>query len=89
MLKQWFGNPGQVVHLYECQFREKLNALPPWGGEFDWDTCPDGAQSLGRHHPTVVWTYEGIDQAVEEVKNMIELQSPETYRKFLGSIRLP
>ena len=41
------------------------------------------ARALEMDHPTIARTYEMIDQAIEEPKNLLGRNFPELYRKFL------
>ena len=70
----WLEQISQNVHITDWQFRQKVDAIRllfchllkvPWASSIDWDQWLSGAQSLGKDHPTVARTYEGIDKALE------------------------
>lgn len=94
----WLEQISQNVHITDWQFRQKVDAIRllfchllkvPWASSIDWDQWLSGAQSLGKDHPTVARTYEGIDKALENPQHHFGKTYPELYRKFLAAIRIP
>lgn len=97
-VEHWLSGLGRNDRITSWQFRQKVDALRlltchflklPWSAAFDWEKWSAGALALEMDHPTVARTYEMIDQAVDEPKNLLGRHFPELYRKFLVAIRLP
>jgi integron integrase len=94
----WLEGLGRNTQINVWQFHQKVHALRllmshllklPWVAGFDWDRWLAGAQALEKDHPTIARTYEMIDKAVDEPKNLLGRSFPEIHRKFLVAIRLP
>ncbi|MCP3663513.1 MAG: integron integrase [Gammaproteobacteria bacterium] len=97
-VETWLSNLGRNPHIDEWQFRQKVDALRllfchclklPWSNQVEWEYWLSGAKTLGNDHPTVARSYEMIDKAVKNPKNRLGKAFPDTYRKFLVSIRIP
>ncbi len=97
-VERWLVRIGRNPNLTEWQFRQKVDALRilmghllklPWSQTFDWDRWSSGAQALESDHPTLARTYEMIDKAVEDPKNLLARHYPDIYRKCLVALRLP
>lgn len=97
-LQVWFEELGRNAELTDWQYRQKVDALrllfchmlrAQQALEFDWGRWAIAGQPLGRDHPTVARTYEMIDKAVKDPKNLFGKNYLDLYKKYLAAIRIP
>ncbi|MET0102784.1 MAG: integron integrase [Sedimenticola sp.] len=97
-IQRWLEKQGQNSQVADWLFQQQVDALrllfahllnAPWSKSFEWELWQSGARSLDKDHPTIARTYEMIDEAVADPKNLLGQRYPELYRKFLIAIRLP